>query len=196
MAPVYDQYGCCEVYLIAAQCAEKKHLHWSHDIRHVEFVDEEGGPVDAEVTGRILVTDLEDYLFPLIRYEIGDRGKWIAESCGCGVNLPLMGKVIGRTTDMFTMPDGTKIAGDYLTTVFDDDPDIVSAFQFRQQENYEIKLLLVPNRLQDSIDSPLKKIKAELEKRLKGRVPITFEKVDTIPHDRGKLQYIISEVED
>ena len=74
-APVCDQYGCSEVYFIAAECPEKKGLHIFSDSRRVEFLDDLNNPVPKMQYGRVVVTNLEDYCFPLIRYANGDTGR-------------------------------------------------------------------------------------------------------------------------
>ena len=68
-APVYSQYGSVETFWLAAECQERKGMHMFSDIRHIEFVNEFGKNVEIESYGNILVTDLEDYLFPIIRYQ-------------------------------------------------------------------------------------------------------------------------------
>jgi len=42
---------------------------------------------------------------PLIRYEIGDLAEW-GEPCDCGINLPVIKKVWGRTKHFITHPNG------------------------------------------------------------------------------------------
>jgi len=43
--------------------------------------------------GQSPVTTLENYLMPLIRYEIGDYAVAAANICGCGRTLPLIGRI-------------------------------------------------------------------------------------------------------
>ncbi|MCC7439989.1 MAG: AMP-binding protein [Bdellovibrionales bacterium] len=47
----------------------------------VEIVDEEGRACPVGVPGRILITSLRKQAFPLIRYAIGDAGRWVEERC-------------------------------------------------------------------------------------------------------------------
>src|SRR5690554_1226882 len=71
-AEVYDQYGSGEVYWIATECDQHQGLHIHSDIRHVDIVDNEDKPVENGVLGNVLITDLENYLFPIIKYKNGD----------------------------------------------------------------------------------------------------------------------------
>ncbi len=145
-APVYDQYAFSEIFWVAAECSERKGLHIFSDSRHVEFINEIGKPSLGDELGRIVVTDLENYAFPLIRYENGDLGRTLANKCNCGINLPLMHPVRGRISDNVCFPDGTLISGEYLTTIFDDFPDTVIAFQVHQASDYSLTINVVPNR--------------------------------------------------
>ena len=102
-------------------------------------------PCSLGQRGDITVTDLENYVFPLIRYRIGDRGCALSYQCSCGVNLPLMDSVKGRTTDNLPLPDGSVLSGEYLTTIFDDFPDAVHAFSVHQKKDFSIVVSYVPN---------------------------------------------------
>jgi phenylacetate-CoA ligase len=192
-APVYDTYGSCEVDWIAAQCQERTGLHIFYDSRHVECVDEDNQSVSHGKLGRILLTDLEDFLFPLIRYENGDRGRLLPDSCPCGISLPIMDKVLGRVSDMILLPDKTSLAGEYLTTIFDRFPDVVSGFQVVQKKDRSLHVLYVPAACDDALAKALASVEQELAKRTRRQVPITFKAVAKIPHDRGKLRFVIRE---
>ena len=101
-APVCDQYGSCEVRWIAQQCAECGGLHVNTEHVHIEFVDDNNMPVPKGEYGRTLLTNLEDTVFPLIRYENGDRGRWLKEQCSAGLTgwnstPPPMPKATKRT---------------------------------------------------------------------------------------------------
>ncbi len=193
-APAYDQYGCCEVFSLAAECRERNGMHIASDSRHVEFTNDGGDPVEVGASGSIVITDLENYYFPIIRYVNDDRGRALPGRCSCGVNLPLMDAVKGRESDMIRMPDGTCIAGDYLTTVFDDFPDAVLGFQVRQRSDHSIDLLYVPNPAVSDLDTVIEAVRRGLLQKTGSAVEVRLQAVGEIPHDRGKMRYIISDV--
>jgi phenylacetate-CoA ligase len=194
-APVYDQYGCGEIYALAAQCRVREGLHVFWDARFIEFVDHNAIPVNDGEYGTVLVTDLENRVFPLIRYKNGDIGRFLGKQCPCGCELPLIDSVKGRITDCLTLPDGSKVSGDYLTTIFDDFPETVQAFQIRQGHDFSVRLLYVPSPGEHRTDQAICFVKGELEKRCRGQATVLIQKVEAIPHDRGKLRFVISEVE-
>jgi phenylacetate-CoA ligase len=105
-----------------------------------------------------------------------------------------MDKVKGRQTDIIRLPNGTCLAGEYLTTIFDNFPDSVKGFQVRQRQDYSIKIIYIPSSLSQELNQVLDRVRKDLLKRTQGQVRIDFEAVNNIPHDRGKLRYIISEI--
>lgn len=191
-APVYDQYGTCEVLWLAVECRERNGLHIMQDYRHIEFVDDDDKPVDDGEWGRVLVTDLENRGFPLIRYEIGDIGRRLPGSCPCGVTLPRIDKIKGRTSDTVRTPDGGAISGDYLTTIFDSYPGAVVAFQVYQGRDYAITLRCVPTSA-PAARRQIEDARRTIQDRVGESVKVTIEIAESIPHDRGKTRFIISD---
>lgn len=193
-SPVYDQYGCCEIFSLAAQCRLRQALHINSDVRYVEFVNNLDAPVPPGEYGRVVITDLENRVFPLIRYENGDRGRALPGGCECGLPFPLMDTVKGRTTEMLYLPNGVSISGDYLTTIFDEEPDIIRGFQVRQQRDYSVTLAVLPKNNERETLERIEQITARLRLRLKP-VSVRLAIVSELGHDRGKTRYITSEIE-
>lgn len=196
-APVYDQYACSEIYWVAAQCRRRDGLHIFSDARYVEFINYETGLKCSEGEyGDIVITDLENYVFPLIRYRNGDRGRARLGCCGCGIELPLMDKVKGRVSDNVVFPDGTVISGEYLTTIFDDFPDAVKAFQIQQKIDYSLNLFIVVKPEFRDGEFVFNKVRETLSEKSNGQVPIRIIRVDDIKSDRGKIRFVKSEITD
>jgi len=191
-APVFDHYGCCEVYWIAAECQEKRGLHRFSDVVTVEFLDDDHHPVPVGEYGRIAITDLKNRLFPLIRYLNGDRGRELEATCPCGMSLPLMDKVQGRTYEMLRTPDGTVAGG--VTTLFDSNPDAVRRFQVIQREDYSIDILVVANPDFPDIDGILEGARNRLSAWLRHAVPVRVNIVPSLPSQDGKLRFVKSEI--
>jgi len=103
--PVADGYGSREGGFIAHQCP-KGGMHITAENIIVEVV-RDGRAVEAEETGEIVITHLDAYAMPFIRYRTGDVGRLLRGRCACGRGLPLMDVVQGRTTDFLYLPDGT-----------------------------------------------------------------------------------------
>lgn len=189
-AKVCDQYGSCEIRGIAQQCPECRGLHVNVEHVHVEFVDGENHPVPTGTYGCTLLTNLEDRVFPMIRYENGDRGRWLGEACSCGRTLPCIDSVKGRESESFVLPNGGTINGEYLTTIFDRTPDIVKGFRVVQHRDLSVTVEYVPA----GDDAPVLEALSDFERMLNAGVPMEFRRVASIPHDRGKLRFVVREL--
>jgi len=66
------------------------------------FKMDEDRPVDKGETGRLIFTSLARKGQDLIRYEIGDLGRWVDEPCACGRKSPRF-ELLGRFGDIFKM---------------------------------------------------------------------------------------------
>src|SRR5688572_19629487 len=88
-AKVFDRYGCREVMMIGAECEQHTGLHVTADNLYVEVL-RGGAPCEPGQVGEVVITDLHNYGFPLIRYRIGDAASWRGEPCSCGRGLPLL----------------------------------------------------------------------------------------------------------
>lgn len=191
-APVCDQYGSCEIPSIAAQCPVCKGLHVNAEHVYLEFVDGGENVCPRGEWGTTLVTNYDDFAFPLIRYENGDSGRWLKESCSCGRTLPLIDSVKGRVSETVTLPSGRKISGEFLTTLFDDYPDAVRAFRVIQRKSGKVSVEYVP-ALED-VSSVIRGVHARLESAVANEVPVEVERVQAIGHDGGKLRFVVREV--
>ena len=58
--------------------------HAIDEFNWIEVVDEKGRPKREGETGRILITSLLKFAYPLIRYAIGDAGRIVKGACPCG----------------------------------------------------------------------------------------------------------------
>jgi len=101
---VYDIYGATEYTPIAAECPlGRKHL--IEDGAVIEIVDEDGRPTPPGERGdRVLLSVFDRWTQPLIRYEISDVLRPLAEECECGRKFSLVDGIEGRREDVLTFP--------------------------------------------------------------------------------------------
>jgi len=104
-AQIADVYSTEEVSTIAQQCEKENNYHINTENVYIEIVDENGKPCKPYETGKILVTSLVNYATPLIRYEIGDYAE-VGKPCSCGINLPVLKKILGRKRNRLRLPTG------------------------------------------------------------------------------------------
>ncbi|MEI6598328.1 MAG: AMP-binding protein, partial [bacterium] len=106
--PVVDMYTCEEVGYLAAQCPQADHFHVQSENVILEIVDDEGRACPVGVTGRVLITSLNNFATPLIRYEVGDYAEF-GPPCTCGRGLPVINRIHGRQRNRLIMPSGESL---------------------------------------------------------------------------------------
>jgi len=105
--PLVDVYSAQEVGYIALQCPDRPHFHLQSENVLVEVLRDDGRLCDAGETGRIVLTTLNNFAMPLIRYDIGDYAV-VGAPCPCGRTLPVLERVMGRVRNMLVFPNGEK----------------------------------------------------------------------------------------
>lgn len=200
-APLFEQYGSREAGLMATECDAHRGLHVDATSIIIEIVKREearsrggGLPVSGEAPsgeGEILVTDLFNYGMPLIRYAIGDVGRWDGNGCRCGSGLPLLGEVAGRVTDSILTPDGALVSGAALTVYLVADRPGFKQLQVVQERLDSVKVRIVPSNRYE--DADLDFLRAQLRRFLGESMEVDYEFVSEIPRERsGKYRYVIS----
>lgn len=104
---VADVYSAEEVGYIALQCPEREHYHLQSEHLLVEVLDDAGKPCGVGEVGRVVVTTLHNFAMPLLRYALGDYAE-VGAACDCGRGLPVLSRILGRSRNMLTRPDGRR----------------------------------------------------------------------------------------
>ncbi|MCX7715373.1 MAG: hypothetical protein N2171_06570 [Clostridia bacterium] len=186
---IFNRFSPHEIEGVAYACEVHRGMHMAIDSYHVEFLDDNGRPVEPEKTGFLVVTDLDNYLMPLIRYKLGDLGHYYAEPCTCGRGFPLMGDIDGRARDLFALKNRSVVAPAKIAAILQDIPS-VHLFQVVQDTSGNITAFVVPVR------KPLQKetvvtIKNALHKLLGEDESITVIESDTITLEpNGKCSFV------
>lgn len=200
--PVMNHYGAGECLFLAEGCATHPGAHINADWVVLEVVDEAYRPVPVGEPGsKILVTNLANTVQPIIRYEIGDRVVMATEPCRCGNRLPRIGRIEGRSADVFWVGDETRsefISGPLLQVAVDELGDVREwqAIQ-RTRNDIELRMELLP-----SVSTDLEQLSARLWQKLNGLgfppcVQLQLQIVPSIAPDprTGKLRRMLSEAE-
>jgi len=189
---VLNRYGSREVGLIASECKKQLGLHINAENIYLELVDNNAKSI-SHGNGDIVVTDFWNFGMPLIRYQLGDVGTVSDKECTCGRNLPLLGKVAGRTGDFFVAQSGVKVHGEYFTHLFYELPQ-VKQFQMIQESMELVNISVVENSPQKD-QTYLKNIVQQTKKMLGENVVVNLQLIDKIePTATGKLLFTISKV--
>jgi len=189
---VFNRYGCRDVGPIAHECEDHKGLHVFSSHVYVEILNEKGEQCKLGERGEIVVTDLDNYVFPFVRYKIGDLGKWSTESCSCDRDLPLLESIDGRTFDLIIGTNGNKVPGNYFTllrNVFTN----IEQFQIVQEVIGIIQLKLKLDVNLPDIDE--EKLKLVLREKLGEDMGIEVLYVDNFDLTiSGKFKWVVSKV--
>ena len=182
---VYNRYGGREVGLIAMECAEGR-MH----INCRDICVEVDSPNPYAEPGEILITQLNNYAMPFIRYRIGDIGRLSDEVCPCGNHLPILAELLGRSTATFRTRSGALIHGGYFTQQFYHLTG-VSQFQLIQETLERCTLKLVINAQWQ--EATREHLVQKIREALGAEVTVNVEFVADIPLAvSGKREFTIS----
>lgn len=187
---VYDRYGTREFGNIAHECDKHEGYHINSERFFIEILNEEGNPAKHMETGEIIITDLDNYGFPFIRYRIEDVAIPSNKLCSCGRGLPLIKKIEGRSFDIIIAPNGNKIAGTFWTLTL----RAITGIDSFQIEQTSLKKLLVKIVAQPSYSkSSEQQILKAIKEKCGNEMEIKFIYVDKIPLTKsGKMRFVIS----
>lgn len=191
---VFETYGSAEGLMMAAQ-KDLDSLYLMTPNVHLEITDEAGSPVPDGEMGHVVVTDLNAWAMPLIRYRIGDLAIKLPEADRprqASLSLPLLQKVVGRETDIVRTPGGSLLVVHAFTGIFEHHPEI-SQFCVIQEELTGIRIQYIEGGgFQENL---LASIGDRIREAVREPFQITFERVDAIPATpSGKPQLIVSRI--
>lgn len=189
---IHDIYSSQEVGYMALQCPRNDHYHVQLENCLLEVLDDNNKPCAPGQMGRVVVTTLHNYLMPLIRYEIGDYAI-PGGQCSCGITLPVLQRIIGRTRNLVTYPNGKKNWPAYnpmaLMKLFP-----MSSFQIEQLSTEELQLnLQSPNT---PTEEDCHKARTIINEAIGYTFNIRIHLVDKLERSRGgKFEEFISRIE-
>jgi phenylacetate-CoA ligase len=143
-ADVSDMYSSQEAGNIALQCPQSGLYHVMAENLIVEILNEDGVAAGEGKAGRVVLTDLNNFATPLIRYDIGDYAE-AGPSCSCGRGLPTLKRILGRERNLILMPDGSR---HWPLVGFHKFREIAPVIQYQmiQQDREHVELRLVVER--------------------------------------------------
>ncbi|TFH39626.1 MAG: phenylacetate--CoA ligase family protein [Bacteroidia bacterium] len=182
---VFDQYGCGEVGGVAYECDQHKGLH----------ITEEHVILETDANDEILLTDLDNYIFPFLRYKNGDQAILSGRNCTCGRQSGMIKELKGRTSDNVKGLDGIPVHWGYfhhllIYTKIATDRNMIK-FQVIQESLSNLTINIQSDLLSQSEKNLLKKLVREKF----GQINVDINNVDDIPKDKsGKFRAIISKI--
>jgi phenylacetate-CoA ligase len=188
----FESYGSAEGFMMAAQY-DLDYLYQMSPYVYMELLDDDGKPVPDGHIGHVVVTNLDSYAMPMIRYRIGDLAIKLPKSqypAGRAMQFPLLQKVVGRDTDLVKTRSGKYMVVHSFTGIFEHLPQI-SQFCVVQHHLGAIDILYIPG--EGFTPSILDHVQQKIHDFLGEPLPISFQEVSEIaPTKSGKPQLIVS----
>lgn len=186
---VYDEYGG-EGMVMANQCGQGQTYHVNAEGLIMEIVEEDGNKCPNGTPGQVVLTDLNRYSMPFIRYNIADVASLSDEVCECGRGLPVLSSLVGRLIDIGVTPSGKSIIVNFFSMMFRHLIPHVNGFQIVQEEPGLLVLNIVPGEDFEGVRSQiLDKTQAYVGSDVEVRIVL----VDRIPTTAaGKKRLFIS----
>lgn len=187
---VTDIYACNEASDVAWQCPQTRGYHINADNVIVEIVTDDK-PVPDGRMGEVVITNLNRFAMPIIRYKNGDLAKLTQESCPCGCKLPMIAEIIGRTGQDIFLPNGKTMPWNQLKSLMTHPQ--VRQFQLAQGRDGALTIRYVAGK--DADPDVLEALLLQRYKDLLGpSMKITVERTDAIaPAASGKSKLVVSE---
>ncbi len=189
---VFDKYGSRETNIVSHESPQHEGMCIQAENVLVEFLTHDGQPCQPGQTGRIVLTTLNNFSMPLIRYETSDLAAPLDGYCPSGIGLSRMTSVAGRLQDLIISPDGDHIDAyffSYLIMRFSD----IHWFQVVQRwPDHLLIRLFAPNGL--SVETH-KQIVERIRHHTGYPFRIDFETLSSMPESStGKFRLCVSEL--
>ena len=182
--PVHERYGSRDAGCLGVQLDSTQTLAYTLDWANT-LVE----PETQEPESPILVTKLQADVMPMIRYRIGDIGRF-SPDCKPGHPTFVLPDVMGRVVDRIALPGGRWVTGLEVPHLLKDYP--VREFLFLQRQDHSVELQLVPEK--DFDEDSLREIRDILTANLPG-LPIQIELKESVVRTKSnKWRPVISEV--
>jgi len=141
-----------------------------------------------------IITSLDSYAMPLVRYRIKDVAVGGESLCSCGRGLPLLRRIEGRADDLVVLPNSAIVSPYELLYHLESVPGVL---QFRViQRKVDQFLLQLKIERDFTKGTVVRKSHTEMTRILGQQSDIEIQIVDEIPRDpSGKVRSVISNIE-
>ncbi len=169
---VYTQYGASELTDIANQCEEGR-LHVRMDMVLFEAV-RDGRPARPGELARVLVTDLDNFNMPFIRYDLGDVVRLADGECPCGRRTQAIAAIEGRIADTVTA-GGRVFTALEVDEIFRRIPGLAAHRLIQEAaDRYRVSLMREPGAAPDT-DLALRRCRSALGERSRFQIDVVDE---------------------
>lgn len=195
-ARVFDTYGMTEYCGLIQEC-EHRRMHLAPEYGFLEILNGDGGPAGPGEEGDFVWTGFLNEAMPLIRYRIGDRGRWDdSGGCACGRAFPLVVPTITRESDLLRCPNGRIFSPRALNQLLKQS-DSLRFCQFVHERPGRVSVRAVARSEQASrrAAEEIMDVRAKLQDLLGASMQVTAQLARApIARRGGKIPLIIDEV--
>lgn len=186
---VIGHYGSEEFGTLAFECKQHTGYHIIADHAVIEIIKDHQN-IDSSKMGEVVVTGLNNFTMPLIRYKLGDIAILSNEKCLCGRGLPLIKQIVGRDDDFIILPSGKKISPRMINAI-ENIPGVMS-YRTIQEARGRILVKLVKGK--DFGQNTVNEVQNQIKLGCLGEeIEVKVEIVKEIQRaSRGKIRAIIS----
>ncbi len=200
-ARVFDSYGMTEYCGLIQQC-EAGRMHLAPEYGFLEILDDSGEPVPPSAEGHFVWTGFLNRAMPLIRYRIGDRGRWDDSGpCPCGRAFPQVVPTITRESDVLRCPDGRIFSPRALNQLLKQATSLrFCQFVHSRSDRLVIRAAFATSPSNDAhfqarATGELMHIRARVQRLLGERMHVSAElAAQPITRPGGKIPLIVSEI--
>jgi len=198
----FDIIGMTELYGpgTGLECMAHEGIHYWADLYIMEILDPETlTPVAPGEVGEMVVTSLQKEASPLIRYRTRDLTRLIPGACSCGVSMPRVDKIMGRSDDMFIFR-GVNIYPGQIGSVLGSFDDLSAEYQISLTRRDGLDHMSVsvehgPQASRETSTALARKVSEEIRKHIlvrsdvrilgPGELPRSFAKTKRVQDERG-----------
>jgi phenylacetate-CoA ligase len=194
-AKVYDHVGATEIGAWSYECEEQPGgLHVNEGLFLIEIEDIETGEIIEEPgrRGKMVITALDRYAQPCIRFDSKDIIEWAPEQCPCGRTFRLIkGGVIGRADDI-TKVKGVLLAPSAIEEVVREIDGLGDEFEVVVDKVGDIDRITLNVELKPEMENQRKSVEGMLKDQLRLKTNlgynIMFHEYGTLPRYEVKAR--------
>lgn len=189
-AKLFDHVGMTEMGAYGYSCSQQNGIH----VNERQFVAEVIDPVTLQPVhegekGELVLTNLERYGFPLLRYRTGDMVENRSETCACGNPFRFFhGGIIGRSDDMVIVR-GVNIFPQSIEAIVREFPQIAEfrIVYYTMEEMNQVKV-----QIESSADIA-REVSNRLRERIGLRIDVEVVETGSLPRFEMKSKRVLDQ---
>lgn len=197
----HDIYGLTEIAGpgVAGNCGHSNGLHIWEDHFYPEIVDPDTlEPLPDGEEGELVITTLDRFGTPMIRYRTRDLSRLQVQQCPCGRTMRVMDRVHARSDDMLII-HGVNVFPSQIEACLLKVPQVAPHYMIElsstaTMDRFEIKVEVTEGAFSDTV-SDMELIRRKVASSIKevvGLSPIiTLIPSGTLPRSEGKIKRVI-----